>query len=196
MNSTFFYWREFLSALAVIVALYSYQKYIRSTLAWQTQPHVFSWGIWALTTGIAFFAQVAGWWGWGSAQGGITSVVCSIVAFLAFKYGKIQIDRIDYGSLWFACVAIILWQITANPFYASLFAMLADAIGYIPTFRKVWKKSESEPSGYYLLMNVKHGLSLMSLSVYSWTTMIFSGSVIVINFWLILIQTLRKKILT
>ena len=60
--------------------------------------------------------------------------------------------------------------------------MLADAIGYIPTFRKVWKIPESELSGYYLLMNVKHGLSLASLSVYSWTTMIFSGSVIVINF--------------
>lgn len=71
---------------------------------------------------------------------------------------------------------------TDNPFYGSVFAMLADAIGYIPTFRKVWKIPESEPSGYYLLMNVKHGLSLASLSVYSWTTMIFSGSVIVINF--------------
>lgn len=35
---------------------------------------------------------------------------------------------------------------TDSPFYGSLFAMLADAIGYVPTFRKVWKKPESEPS--------------------------------------------------
>jgi hypothetical protein len=71
--------------------------------------------------------------------------------------------------------------------------MLADAIGYIPTFRKVWRKPESEPSGYYLLMNIKHGLSLAALSLYSWTTMIFSGSVILINFALIAVQILRKK---
>lgn len=71
--------------------------------------------------------------------------------------------------------------------------MIADAIGYIPTFRKVWKQPESEPKGYYLLMNVKHGLSLIALSVYSWTTMIFSGSVILINFALIMVQIIRKR---
>lgn len=42
-------------------------------------------------------------------------------------------------------------------------------------------------------MNIKHGLSLASLSVYSWTTMIFSGSVIIVNFILIFIQFIRNK---
>ena len=84
-------------------------------------------------------------------------------------------------------------MMTDNPFYGSLFAMLADAIGYIPTFRKVWKKPESEPTGYYLLMNVKHTLSLLALSRYTWTTMIFSGSVIIINFALVIVQMVRKK---
>lgn len=62
------YWREIFSTIAVIIALYSYTKYIQSIFAGKTIPHVFSWGIWALTTGIAFFAQVAGGGGWGSAQ--------------------------------------------------------------------------------------------------------------------------------
>jgi len=68
MNTFLLYWREILSAIAVIIALYSYSTYIQSIFAGKTTPHVFSWGIWALTTGIAFFAQVAGGGGWGSAQ--------------------------------------------------------------------------------------------------------------------------------
>ena len=194
MGFLYHYWREILSGAAVIIALYSYIQYIRSIFAQKTEPHVFSWWIWALTTGIAFFAQVAGGGGWGSAQSGVTFVVCIGIAILAFRYGKIgKFDRLDWYALTLAFMAIGLWKMMADPFYGSLFAMLADVIGYIPTFRKVWKKPESEPRGYYLLMNVKHGLSLLALSRYTWTTMIFSGSVIVINFVLILVQIFRKK---
>jgi hypothetical protein len=110
------------------------------------------------------------------------------------KYGqKGKFHIIDWWSLFLSFLAIGLWFYTKNPFYGSLFAMLADAIGYVPTIRKVWKKPESEPSGYYFLMNVKHGLSLLSLSVYNWTTTIFSSSVILINFLLIAIQLYRKR---
>lgn len=193
MQSIFLYWRELLSGIAVLIALYAYWRYMQSIFAWRTQPHVFSWWIWSLTTGIAFFAQIAGWWWWGSAQNGISFFTCILFSVLALKYGKMgKFHALDWYSLLLAFIAIGLWKMTANPFYGSLFAMLADAIWYIPTFRKVWKKPESEPSGYYFLMNIKHGLSLISLSVYNWTTMIFSGSVILINFLLIAVQLYRK----
>lgn len=194
MQLLYLYWREILSWLAVLIALYAYVRYMQSIFSWETQPHVFSWWIWALTTGIAFFAQVDGWGGWGSAQNGLSFFTCIFFTILAFKYWqKGKFHTLDWWSLIFSFVAIGLWFYTKNPFYGSLFAMLADAIGYIPTFRKVWKKPESEPSWYYLLMNIKHGLSLLSLSAYTWTTMIFSGSIIIINFALILIQKFRKK---
>lgn len=60
MWTYFFDWRYLIGSLAVIIALWSYIAYIRSIFAHQTQPHIFSWSIWTLTTGIAFFAQVAG----------------------------------------------------------------------------------------------------------------------------------------
>ena len=194
MQIIFSYWREILSAIAVIIAIYSYVTYIRSIFAGKTEPHIFSWGIWALTTGIAFFAQVAWGGGWWTAQTWVTFLVCMFVAFLALKYGKKnKLVTLDWYSLGLSWVAIALWLYTDNPFYGSLFAMFADAIGYIPTFRKVWKNPDSEPRWYYLLMNIKHGLSLIALSVYTWTTMIFSGSVIIINFALIAVQIIRSK---
>ncbi len=194
MQSIFLYWREIFSSIAVLIALYAYWKYMQSIFAWKTEPHVFSWWIWSLTTGIAFFAQVSGGWWWWSAQNGISFFTCILFAILALKYGKIgKFHALDWWSLVLSFVAIGLWLMTKNPFYWSFFAMLADAIGYVPTFRKVWKKPLSEPSGYYFLMNVKHGLSLLALSTYNWTTMIFSWSVIIINFALIMVQNLRKN---
>ncbi len=189
-----FYWREILSTLAVIIALYSYVTYIKSIFSWKTEPHIFSWGIWALTTGIAFFAQVSGGGWWWTAQNGVTFLVCIFVTFLAFRYGqKNTLTRLDWFSLSLSIVAIVLWMYTRNPLYWSIFATLADLIWYIPTLSKVYKKPESEPSWYYLLMNVKHWLSLSALSVYSLTTMVFSAAVIVVNFLLIFIQIIRKK---
>lgn len=117
-----------------------------------------------------------------------------MVTFLAFWYGKKTIlTRLDWISLSLSLLAIALWIGTDDPLYATIFATLSDLIGYIPTLAKVYRKPESEPRGYYLLMNLKHGLSLVSLEVYSVTTMLFSASVMVINFLLIGIQLFRKK---
>lgn len=188
------YWKEVLSIIAVWIAIYSYVTYIASTLSWKTEPHIFSWGIWAMTTGIAFSAQLAGWWGWWSAQNGVTFLVCIFIALLALKYGKKNsLTKYDWWSLVLSILAIFLWFYTNNPFYGTLFATLADLIGYIPTLIKVWKKPQSEPSSYYLLMNLKHWLSLLALSAYNPTTVIFSGAVIIMNFILISLQIIRKE---
>ncbi len=190
----FLYWKEILSWIAVFIAIYSYVTYIRSIFQKKTEPHIFSWLIWTLTTGIAFFSQWAwgGWW-WGM-QNWVTFLVCFFVTFLAFKYWRRnRLTSLDWTSLFLSFLAIGLWLYTKNPFYGSFFATLADVIGYIPTISKVWKNPDSEPRWYYLLMNVKHILSLVWLSVYSWTTMIFSLAVVSANFLLIFIQIWRKR---
>ena len=42
-------------------------------------------------------------------------------------------------------------------------------------------------------MNLKHGLSILALSAYNPTTIIFSAAIIVMNFILIGIQFIRKR---
>lgn len=64
---------------------------------------------------------------------------------LAFQYGKSEIVRSDWYSLFLAIIAILLWLVTDNPFYAAFFAMIADSLGFIPTFRKTWKNPSHEP---------------------------------------------------
>jgi hypothetical protein len=187
------HWRELLVTFSIIIGLLSYIAYFKSIFNGKTKPHIFSWGIWSIVGMVAFAAQLAGWWGWGSMMLWFTACVCVAITFLSLKYGDTQIDTLDIISLICALMAIVLWKITTNPFYASLFAMFADAIWYIPTVRKTWKNPETEPASYYWLSNLKHGLALFSLREYNPTTIMFSSSVIFINCCILGIQFLRKK---
>ena len=52
--------RTFLGIFAIVIGIYSYIPYFRDIVAGRTKPHAFSWFVWALLTGIAFFAQLHG----------------------------------------------------------------------------------------------------------------------------------------
>ncbi len=189
----FEYWREILSFFSVWLWAYGYYSYIRGMVWGKNIPHIFSWWIWWFTTAIAFFAQISAWGWWGSAMLWFSALLSFVIMILAFRYGKSVIVRSDWYSLFLAIFAIALWLITDNPFYGAFFAMIADLLGFIPTFRKTWKNPSQEPMWYYHLANIRHLLALFSLSEYNWTTLIFSGSIIVTNSLLILIHTLRKR---
>ncbi len=189
----FEYWRESISILSIMLWAYGYYSYIIWTINWKNIPHIFSWWIWWFTTAIAFFAQIsAGWW-FGSAMLWFSAFLSFVIMFLAIRYGKNTIEKLDWYSLFLALFAIVLWLITDNPFYGAFFAMIADLLWFIPTFRKTWKNPTHEPMWYYHLSNIRHLLALFSLSEYNWTTLIFSGSIIITNSLLIFIHTLRKK---
>ncbi|VAX06896.1 hypothetical protein MNBD_GAMMA25-1518 [hydrothermal vent metagenome] len=51
-------YKEFLSALAIIITLVAFFPYIRSIIKNTIRPHVFSWVIWGMTTVVVFFAQL------------------------------------------------------------------------------------------------------------------------------------------
>ena len=189
----FEYWRETIAFISIALGAYWYYSYIQWIITWKNIPHIFSWGIWWLTTSIAFFAQLSAWWWFGSAMLWFSAFLSFVIMFLAFRYWKSSIDRTDWYSLIIAMFAIWFWIVTKNPFYASLFAMLADLLGFIPTFRKTWRHPQDEPMNYYHLSNIRHILGLLSLSNYNWTTMIFSGSIVITNTLLIIIHTIRKQ---
>jgi hypothetical protein len=121
-----------------------------------------------------------------------TAVICGIVTFFAFRYGEKSGDRIDIASVILAVLAIVAWTYTDDPLYATVFATFADALAYIPTIRKVWRSPESESVLFYTISSTKHGLALAALATYSATTMLFSSSVIVINFIILGIMFFRK----
>ena len=85
-------YKEFLSAIAIILTLVAFIPYIRSIQSGKTKPHVFSWIIWASVTFIVFLAQLSDSAGAGAWPIGISGVITLYVAVLAYR--KVRQD--DY----------------------------------------------------------------------------------------------------
>src|SRR3989338_9631999 len=87
-----------LGIIAIILGFVGYMPYFREMFLGKTRPHVFSWFVWGLLTGIAFFAQIAKGGGAGAWVTGFSAIICFCIAVLAFFYGEKQITKSDWFS--------------------------------------------------------------------------------------------------
>lgn len=90
-------YKEILSVAATALTFYLFFPYIRSFLRGEIKPHVFTWVIWGLGTWIVFFAQLADGVGAGAWVIGISGIISSYIAVLAYtKRGNIAITKSDW----------------------------------------------------------------------------------------------------
>ena len=82
-----------LGAVAVVINFIGYVPYFRDIFRGATKPHVFSWFVWGLVTGIVFFAQLAKGGGAGAWVTGLSSFFCLVIACLAFFRGEKEITK-------------------------------------------------------------------------------------------------------
>lgn len=128
----------------LILSVISPVFYTKSMLAGEAKPHRF-------TRLVVFLASVVGVLGvLGSTN--IAGIVFALI-FLARAtyllimsgiYGVGGATRLDWSCLAIAVTALVLYAISGNGLLAISFAMLADFIGYIPTFVKTWRDPTSE----------------------------------------------------
>lgn len=90
-----FDYKILLAILASAIGFLGYIPYYRDIFAGRTKPHVFSWFVWGLVTGIAFFAQIMAGGGAGAWVTGFTSALCTSIAIIALYKGENTITKID-----------------------------------------------------------------------------------------------------
>ncbi len=168
----------FLSLIFVVVATV---PYLRSVRRGRTNPHLFSWIIWGLMTGIAAAAQVVGHAGPGAWAAIFAAIQCFVVIGFCFKSGDRDITRSDWIALAAGLGAIPLWVETRDPLPAVLWVTFIDAIGYSPTFRKFYAKPAEERTSYYAITNLKHLASLCAMTTYSMTTIFYPAVLFTMN---------------
>src|SRR5581483_9736264 len=103
--------------------------YIRGVLNGRTKPHAFSWLVYSVMTGIAFFGQIAGGGGAGAWVNGLTAIVCFVIFIFGLIKGRANIAFIDWFSLSGAAVALIFWFVTKGPLLSVILVTLIDALG-------------------------------------------------------------------
>ena len=163
-----------LSGLAIALTFVAFVPYIRSIFVGDTRPHVFSWVIWGITTGIVFFAQLEGGGGVGAWPIGISGAVTIFIAFLAFvKRGDISITTTDWLFLSAALASLPFWYFTANPLWAVVVLTTVDLLGFGPTVRKSYAFPYQENALFFVLFLVRNLFVLLALEHYSLTTVLF-----------------------
>jgi len=182
-----------LGTIAVIIALISYVPYFRDIFQGKTKPHAYSWLVWSILTGTAFFGQVIYKAGAGAWVTGITSLACFIIFLFALKKGEKNITYSDKLSLFGAFIALILWYLTSSPLTSIILIIIIDIFGFYPTFRKSYHKPNEETMLTFFLNGLKFLIAIIALQNYSVITYLYPASLVVSNWIFVGLLIIRRK---
>ena len=182
-----------LGITATVLGFVGYVPYIRDTLRGKTRPHVFSWFVWGVLEATAFFAQIAGGADAGAWATGASAGVALYIAGIAFSRKDKQIRFLDWIALSGALIGIILWRLAHDPLFAIVCVTLADAFGFIPTFRKSYHKPHEETVTEYVFSTIKWIVAFPALGVFTLTTMLYPASLIITNSAFAVMALWRRK---
>jgi len=189
------YYKELLSAVAIALTFIAFLPYIRSILKGKTRPHVISWVIWGAVTFIVFLAQLADRGGAGAWPIGVSGIITIYVASLAYmKKSDSTITRTDWLFLILAMASLPLWYITADPLWTVMILTAVDLMGFGPTFRKAWLQPFEEQLTFFMLMAARNFISIMALTHYSLTTVLFPAATGVACVLFILMVSYRRRL--
>lgn len=187
--------KELLGLLSVLCTIIGEGAYFWSIWKGRSRPHAFSWIIWGLLTGIAFFAQLGKGAGAGAWATGLTSATCLTGAILAFFWGEKDIRKSD--AVAFACglTAIPLWYFTRDALNAVVVATAVEAFAFYPTIRKSWHKPHEELAFAYFLDTIKYSLSILAMEKYSLTAVLYPAFIITIQSAFVTMLLYRRMVL-
>ncbi len=185
--------KAFFAAIASIIVISAYIPYLTSMLSGRTQPHVYTWLIWTLTTGTASAGLWYGNGGYGVVSQTIGAVLTFLFFLLSFRYGTKNITRSDTIVLILAFLAIGVWWQLHQPLLAIVMVSLIDMLGYIPTYRKSWQEPWSESMSSWLLWLFYGFFVVLSLENYNSLTLTFLLAALAANCILITLLLVRRR---
>lgn len=179
--------------IALSIGVMQLCVYVVSILRKQTKPHLFTWLVWTLLSGIAFLAQLHDHAGPGSWAVGMDAFGCLLIAVLCLKYRDREITKSDWIALIASLSAVIPWILTKDPLYSVILISIIDVAAFYPTFRKSWFRPHEESLMTYIISGTKMLLSLFALENFTVTTSLFMIVMISTNIIFVTMCYLRRK---
>ena len=182
-----------LGVLATLIGIVSYVPYFRDIFSGITKPHPFSWIAWGLLVGVAFVAHVVEGAGPGAWASGITAICCFAIGLLAFWNGEKEITRLDWVCFVSSLVAIALWRFVGDALTAVVIVTVADALAFVPTFRKSFAKPHEETLITYSLSIPKWIFGIAAVQVFNLTTLFFPVAIFLMTSSFVGMVLLRRR---
>lgn len=186
---------ELITLLAGALGFYAFYPYIRDVIRRKTKPHVFTWGIWGLLTGIAFVAQMTENAGPGAWVTACFMLLNFFIVILALRFGEHSISRSDWIMLALALSALPLWALTKDPLWSVAMVCGIDCIAFVPTYRKSWGRPDEETLQTYALCSTSYLLSFFALETINLTTVLFPATLVGTNIAFIAMVLARRRVL-
>lgn len=177
----FFTLKNIIGIVAIALTFIGYAPYFRDLLKGRTNPHIFSWFIWAIVTSIIYALQVSAGAGLGSLVTLAVAIISLLIFILGFKNGNKNIKKIDIVFLVLALLAIPLWLVIKQPVLSIILLSTIDMLGFAPTVRKSWENPYSETLSLYTITTFRHGLSIVALVHYNIVTLLFPATWVIAN---------------
>jgi hypothetical protein len=147
----------------IILSILSPISYTRSMLAGNAKPH-------KVTRLIVWLASVAGLLGVlhspntsGIIFAGIFFTRASYLLVMSLIYGTGRASRLDKSCLVIGIGALVVYVATGSGLLAIMFGILADLIGYIPTFVKTWHRPRSEDPLFFGIESLASLLAIFAI---------------------------------
>jgi uncharacterized protein with PQ loop repeat len=186
-------YKTILSIIGIVLTFIAYIPYVHDILKGKTKPHVISWFIWALTTGIIYGLQVSAGAGSGAWITLAVAVIMLLIFFLSLKGGDKDVKPIDIVFLVIAIIALALWFVVKQPLLSIILLTSVDIMGFIPTFRKTWASPYSETLSTYSINTFRHALSFFALAEFNPITYLFPISWTLANGIFVVMLVMRRQ---
>jgi hypothetical protein len=147
----------------LVLSLISPISYTKSMLKGRAKPH-------RVTRLIVWLASIAGVLGVihsSNAAGVIFAIIfcvrASYLLLMSLKYGTGGASKLDRTCLVVGVVALITYFVTGSGLLSIALGILADLIGYIPTFVKTWHQPHSEDPLFFAIESFASLLAIFAI---------------------------------
>lgn len=144
--------QQSLLVLATILSIVGLTDYVLSILRGKTKPHRTTRVVLFLVSITNLIGALAAHAGWGVLLLSLFFFGRSLIlAILSLTHGVGGTSRLDITCGIIAVLGVIALVITGNGIWALVFAIVADAVAYIPAIVKTWKLPKTEAPLLYWL---------------------------------------------
>ena len=157
-------WRSATGLASGVLALAATTPYIIATARGTIRPSAVTWAGWWLLSAIVFAAQMLSEPSWSAAVPGSSAIYCGVVVVLAVRAGGVRLEALDVVCGVLGVVAIVAWQVTAEPDAALAIAITGDMVLCVPTIAKTLRDPRSELWSRYLAASATNVLGAVSAS--------------------------------
>lgn len=188
--------KDALGAFAVVLIFVGYFPYIRDIYLWKTKPHMYTWFIWALLTGIIFLFQYSNGGGFWSFITLGAALICFYIFALSLKYWTRDVTISDKIFLYISLFIGIVWFFTSNSLITVILLCCADLFGFVPTIRKSWRDPYWETLSSYNINMIRFVFAIYALNEYNLITLSYPVSWMLANGLFAVFLIWRRQLVT